>query len=327
MNGLTVRRLTSDDALQLASLLGAVAAPGPRVDRGSDPFAHPRATGDPLHVGAFCGDRLVAVVGAVAQQRHVGGVARRTVYLCDVRVASDFRGTFVLLPVLKVLREALSADSWSCAVVLEGNPMAKGLSSARWFGACRLLGRTRHVAWPAFLDVPPRAHRVEETDADTAAAAYFRLAPAHDLSPADEPRFRTGGRFFVERSGTRVVAVGKWVDERPARRIVADDRSFPAVAVLNLVARARRFPALPRPGASIALAYLSWFASERRAPPAGFARAVASLTRAATHVCFGVDAALAPPAHPLAHHFVSCTYGYGDVPSSLRMQSHELTWM
>jgi hypothetical protein len=324
-----VRPLSQDDAPRFASLLGSVAAPGPRVDRGTDPFAHPRASGAPLYVGALHGDRLVAVVGAVAQQRHVGGVPCRTVYLCDARVAADYRSTLVLAHVLKATRELLPGDAWCHAVVLEGNPIVERLGrAARWFGDCRMLGRTRHVAWPAFCDIAAAGERrVEETDADVAALAYFRLAPPCDLSPADEARFRTGGRFFVERRGTRVVAVGKWVDESPARCILADPGSVRGAAILNLIARARRFPVLPRPGRPVALAYLSSYASEDGAPPIGFARAVASLTRTATHVCFGTDAAARPPSHPLAHHFVSRTYGYGQVPTFLRMQSHDLTWM
>lgn len=330
-----VRTLGPDDAPAFASLLAAVVTPGPRIDRGADPFAHPRSSGEPTYVGAFHERRLVAVAGAVAQTRHVAGAPRRTIYLCDARVAGDFRGTLVLAHVLRALRGALAADAWCHAVVLEANPLLNRLARAmRWFGESRLLGRTRHVAWPVFLCAPSWAAEaagarlgVDETDADSAAAAYFRWARERDLSPADEARFRAGGRFFVQRRGGAIAAVGKLVDESATRRILADERPSRAAPLLNYVARARRFPALPRPGQAATLSYLAWFASGDGTPSAGFAVAAAAAARTATHVCFGVDASSPAPAHPLAVHFTSRTYGYGDVPASLRMQSHDLTWM
>jgi hypothetical protein len=326
----TVRTLTTADSPALSSILTSVAPMGPRIDRGPDPFAHPRSSGEALHIGAFHDERLVAVVGGVAQRRHVGGAPRRTVYVFDARVASDFRGTLVLALVLKALRAAFAADAWCHAVVFEDSPYVDRLGRGlRWFGASRLLGRTRHVAYPAFLDAGgwARGVRVEETEPDAAASAYFRLARRRDLSPADEVRFRGGGRFFVRRRGREVVAVGKLVDESATRRVLADDRSVRGASVLNLLARIRRFPSLPAPGAPVAISYLSSYASDDGVPPVAFALAAAAVARTCTHVCFGVDAAAPPPAHPLAHHFVSRTYAYGDVPSSLQMQSHELTWM
>jgi hypothetical protein len=325
-----VRKLRADDAHGLSSVLTSVSVVGPRVDRGNDPFAHPRSSGDCVHVGGFHAGRLVAVAGAIAQSRHVAGRPTRCVYLFDVRVAEQLRRTLVLLHVLRALREALAGEEWCHAVIFEGHPMVDRLAQgARWFGPARCLGRTRHVAWPVFLDASWRLSGtpVFETDADEATRAYFELAPRHDLSPADESRFRASGRFFVRRRGARVTAVGKLVDESTRRRILRDDSLGSAASVLGWVARARGYPALPERGGPMPLSYLSSYASEDAPDPVGFAVAAAAVHRAAPYVCFGVDAEATIASHPLAISFVSRTYGYGRLPPQLTLRSHDLTWM
>jgi hypothetical protein len=325
-----VRTLGAADAGALSSLLATARGVGPRIDRGADPFAHPLQSGQPIHVGAFQDGRLVAAAGAVPQIRHIGGRPCRTVYVFDVRVAPEARGTFVLGRVLGALRSALAGESWCHAVVFAEHPRAGALARGlRWFDAARLLGRTRHVAWPVFLDAPWRFRRahVEEADPEEAATAYFDLARSRDMSPADERRFRAPGRFFVRRAGRRVVAVGKLVDEAPARRILQDGAPPFGANVLGLIARMRGFADLPGRGKPAALATLAWYASSDDDDPARLAIAAAATARGATHVCYGVDASRPAPAHPFALHFVSHTIGYGAVPPALAMNAHELTWM
>jgi hypothetical protein len=330
MSAWDVRTLGPADAGALSGLLVSARGVGPRIDRGPDPFAHPLQSGHPIHFGAFRDGHMVAAAGAVTQIRHIGGRPCPTVYVFDVRVAPEARGSLVLCRVLGALRRALAGESWCHAVVFAGHPRAAALARGlRWFDAARLLGRTRHVAWPVFLDAAWRVRRsrVEETDAEEAARAYFDLAPSRDMSPADESRFRAPGRFFVRRAGRHVVAVGKLVDETPSRRIVQDGAPPFGAAVLGLVARVRGFARLPRCGEPAALVYLAWYASSDDQDPMRLAIAAAATARGATHVCYGVDASLPPPAHPFAVHFVSHTIGYGAVPPSLAMNAHELTWM
>jgi hypothetical protein len=325
-----VRRLRADDAQGLSAVLTSVSIVGPQVDRGHDPFAHPRSSGDCVHVGGFFAGRLVAVAGAVVQSRHVAGRPTPCVYLFDVRVAEPLRRTLLLLHVLRSLREAVAGEEWCHAVVLEGHPMVDRLArGAGWFGPARCLGRTRHVAWPIFLDAPRRLSGapVFETDADEAARAYFEMAPRHDLSPADESRFRASGRYFVRRRGARVTAVGKLVDESPRRRILRDGSLGRTASMLGWVARARGYAALPERGGPMPLTYLSSYASEDASDTVGFAIAAAAAHRGAPYVCFGVDAEAPIPSHPLAVSFVSRTYGYGRLPPQLTLRSHELTWM
>jgi len=323
-----VRSLTDADRDALRSLLSSVRPVGPQLERGEDPFAHPRLSGEPHHVGAFVQGRMVAVAGINLQRRHVAGRAQPTAYLFDVRVLPELRRTLVLTSVLRRLFGLLSGSEWVYATVLENNPYMEQLArGTSWLGQGRCLGRTTHCAWPVFLDACRRLPRVTQTDADEASRAYFAMAPGIDMSPADELRFRGGGAYFVHKQHGRVTAVGRLVSESPAREVRQDLSTALAARPLQWIARARGYPPLTNCHGAARLAYLSCFATDSGIPCSEFAAAAASAARVAPYVCFGVDASVPVPFHPLSVSFTSATFGYGSVPGPLTLRAHELTWM
>jgi len=91
-------------------------------------------------------------------------------------------------------------------------------------------------------------------------------------------------------------------------------------------------PAWPRAGSPLNVSYLGFCASQPGFP---FARIRAAFLRHVAHVqdprsiCFWAENADQPRsfAHPLSITFSSTTFGFGEIPPSVTLDQHELTWI
>jgi hypothetical protein len=303
-----------------------------RVDRAPDFFAFGDMLGDTRYHGITHEGALVGCVAVTLQRRFVAGEARGVAYLHDLRVHPAHRVGRVAARLLHDAFQAQRASlTWAFATLLDSNPHQAAIVrlAARHFGQTRLLGRTVHLGLPLLrLGRRSRGLRVEELPEADWETLYLGLAAQRELASAEPSHWRKlDGKYLAAFRGGKLCALSKAVAGDEARRIIVEDTAAFGTrfqrALLACMLRAR----LPKAGQRLSHGYLAFQVGERTDETrAAFCAHLRCCPQTPWCWVFAGDAAPTTPATPqLGVCFSSSTYAFGDVPSQLNLQAHELT--
>jgi len=279
--GFDIRQATRDDDPELRALVGSVSMPGAvsvRFAREPDYFLGASIMGDPCDV-LVARQRLDgALAGIACRAEHsafVNGHEMRVGYIGQIRIASDFRGRWLIQQGAQRLRELSPPGLWYLGVIARENPRARGaLTGARlpagWHAVrlcglttCAILLRPRRTPRSAGLEVQPASR---ETLPEV--VAFLRQhGPRRQLFPAYTLEDFSGGTrlrglapqdvMVARRSGAIAGVMATW-DQTAYKQDVVDaygstlQRLQPAY---DLIARLFGAQPLTPPGQAMPLVF------------------------------------------------------------------------
>jgi GNAT superfamily N-acetyltransferase len=283
-----IREATLADGPRLLALARATPMAGALsycLEREPDFFALTRLQGDEAHVWvAEAGDELVGMGTGIVSRLHVGGRARRAIYLADLKVSPRHRQQGIASRLYQVAYEGAArlGAELTYGLVLGGNRVMDSLHrrlpasiAARRIATVRshslfLGGRARPAPAPSPSDV--RTRRAVAGDLDAMAALWRRVHAARDLVPALGDATRLGARLalpggirvedflVVERGGAITGFAAVW-DPAAVRqvRIVSVGRALAALrGAYNPAARLLGRPRMPDDGGLLRSLYLTY---------------------------------------------------------------------
>jgi hypothetical protein len=330
----TVRELGTEHGAALLALSGrsTTGSEAFRVDRAPDFFAFGRMLGSTRYFGVFQGGVLCGSIGVSTHRRYVEGQATPVSYVHDLRVDPSQRSPRLSSILLDHAFEAYRASlAWCFATILDSNPHGRFIVRAaeRHFRRSRALGHTAHLGRPLFRlrGLASSPYRVREATEREWETHYTALARATDFASAEPSHWRgRPGIHLIAYRGSELCAVAKAMSETGERRIVLGSSALDSRLARALSARFLRAP-LPAPGEVLPHGHLA-FLIQRPGVEAFDAFRHFLCKRADARWCFvfaGVAAEKAATDRWFGIRFTSTTYAFGNAPSELRMQAHELT--
>jgi hypothetical protein len=334
MPAYTTRALSRADHAELLGLSAACDTGSRlfRVDRAPDFFAFGDMLGETRYHGIAHDGTLVGCVAVTFQRRFVAGEAQSVAYLHDLRVHPAHRVGRVAA---RLVRDAFQAQrkslSWAFATLLDSNPHQAAVVriAARHFGRARLLGGTAHLGLPLLrLGLRDQGLRVEELPEADWEPLYLRLAAERELASAEPSHWRRlNGQYLAAFRGSKLCALSKAVAGDEVRRIIVEDAAAFGTrfqrTLLACVLRTR----LPQAGQRLAHGYLGFHVGDRTEETRGaFCAHLRRCPQSPWCWVFTGDAATTTSIIPrFGVRFTSSTYAFGDVPTHLNLQAHELT--
>ncbi|MFT4415858.1 hypothetical protein ACLM5H_18520 [Fredinandcohnia humi] len=305
------------------------------VDRSPNFFKLSEELGETRQFGLFSDGELIGSVAVSMHKRIVDGECTNAYYLNDLRVHPNYQRTYAYYRLTKNLLDLYVKEGnvkWMFSTILDSNQnQATIIKGTKILPRGKELGRTVHIGVPLFLKQPKSNYEVSELNGENAWKIYKKLMNAKKFALCDKHVFlRDNGLFLVIKDKQEPLAFCKLVDQSNARKLRLARKLPFSFIVINLFCRVAGCPSLPSKEKEFLHSYVSYYAakdSNQKYLSDFISYIQRQYKQKYSYVFFGVSAKGAIFWERKLFHIklTSTTYGYGDIPGNLSMDSHELT--
>lgn len=306
------------------------------VDRSPNFFSLSQVIGVTSHFGLFKENKLIGCVAVSEQKRVINGTCENVYYLNDLRIHPDYHRTFAFYRLVQHILSLYNNEGtvkWMFSTVLDSNTNKVSITKGnRLIPSGVKIGRTSHIGVPMFMKFQKNRFHVCEIEGEEAWQVYKKLARSQPFAPCGKEMFLKGnGVFLVVRDKKNEdLAFCKLVDQSNTRKLRLSRKLPFSFKIVNLICKVAGCPPLPNQGEEFRHGYLAYFVAQKT--PQIYRNELISYIQKAfkqqyTYLFFGVSIEEAQQfrSNPFYIRLSSTTFAYGDIPTNLSMNFHELT--
>lgn len=305
------------------------------VDRSPNFFTLSEEFGETTQYGLFKDGQLIGNVAVSKQSRMITGKREDVYYLNDLRIHPDFQKTrayYRLIEHVLQTYRSMGHVKWMFSTVLDSNiHKANVIKGSTGIPGGIKIGASVHIGIPMFIKHKKRNENVIEISGEEAWEVYRRYAKRIEFAPFDKNLFlRENGMFLAIKDNNGIKAVCKLIDQSMSRTLRLSKKLPHFSKFVNILCKVKGCPLLPSVGEPFYHGYLSFYVSNETATNhwQEFLSYIQEYHYSKfTYVFTGIatDEALAWNKTVFHQVLSSTTYAYGEFPSNLSLQFHELT--
>jgi hypothetical protein len=301
-------------------------------DRSPNFFKLSNFLGEHSYFGLFKDSDLIGCMGISKQNRIIYGNPEEIYYLHDLRVHPKFHSTMAYYRLLHGTLKHYQGNTnvkWMFSTILDSNPHQNMITEGRdVIAKGAILGETVHLGVPMFRKRSKPNDLIKEISNQEAWQAYKNLARSTEFAPMDDKIFKmSNGRCLSIKKDQDIVALCKVVDQSDARKLRATQKLSISFKFINLLCKMKGCPPLPNRNKVFRHGYLTYYVSKGHDYRDQFLDYISQhFHREFTYVFMGLSQEEAKKRNDrMSIRLSSTTYGFGELPSQLLLDFHELT--